>query len=135
MWNVHRKNGTKRPASEWIIVENAHPAIITEGEAIRIAEVRKVSGKKRAFDTGFSKSRKSDYLLSGGLFKCNRCGSNMVGLKKSNDKVYYIFGSQPYRKGKGCGPGVYVRQDMIESEVIEGLNELVGAWEGAGNPG
>jgi DNA invertase Pin-like site-specific DNA recombinase len=31
VWNVHRKNGSVRPASEWIVVENAHPAIIIRG--------------------------------------------------------------------------------------------------------
>jgi hypothetical protein len=25
VWNVHRKNGTMRPAAEWVIVENAQP--------------------------------------------------------------------------------------------------------------
>jgi len=30
VWNVRRKNGSIRPPSEWTVVENAHPAIITE---------------------------------------------------------------------------------------------------------
>jgi len=82
VWNVHRKNGTKRPPSEWVVVENAHEAIITEDEARAIALVRR----------GF----------------------------------YYVCGSQPYRKGMGCGPGVYVPQAQVEAEVLEGLKGLLG---------
>jgi hypothetical protein len=38
VWNVHAKRGRHRPASEWKIVENAHPAIIT------LAQVRHPNG-------------------------------------------------------------------------------------------
>ena len=124
VWNVHRKNGSIRPASEWLIVENAHPAIITEEEAKAIAAHRR-SSARRQFDTGYGKSRESRYLLSGGLFKCGRCGSNMIGFRTSAGS-YYVCGSQPYRRGMGCGPGVYVPQDGVEAEVAEGVSNLLG---------
>ncbi len=124
VWNVHRKNGSIRPASEWVIVENAHPAIISEEEAQAIAAVRRRTGSKR-FDTGYSRSRTSPYLLSGGLFKCERCGSNMAGLRTGKG-TYYVCGSQPYRKGTGCGPGVYVPKELVENAVVTGLRELMG---------
>ena len=125
VWNVHRKNGTKRPPSEWVIVENAHEALITEEEAKAIATARQ-SGRRRRFDVGYATSRNSRYLLSGGLFKCERCGKNMTGFR-SGSRSYYVCGSRPYRRGLGCGPGVYVPKDQIEGEVIEGLGELLGA--------
>ena len=124
VWNVHRKNGSIRPASEWLIVENAHPAIITEEEARAIAAHRRSSARKQ-FDTGYGKSRESRYLLSGGLFKCGRCGANMIGFRTSAGS-YYVCGSQPYRRGMGCGPGVYVPQEGIEAEVAEGMRDLLG---------
>jgi hypothetical protein len=62
--------------------------------------------------------------LSGGLFKCGRCGANMVGFHTASG-YYYICGSQPYRKGMGCGPGVYVPQHQVETEVLHGLRDLV----------
>ena len=124
VWNVHRKNGSIRPASEWVIVENAHQALISEEEAQAIAAIRNRSSRRR-FDTGYSRSRTSPYLLSGGLFKCERCGSNMAGLRTTNG-TYYVCGSQPYRKGTGCGPGVYVPKELVEGEVIGGLHGLLG---------
>ena len=125
VWNVHRKNGTIRPASEWLIVEKAHPAIISEQEARAIAAARRGLSRQKGFDTGYGRSRNSPYLLSGGPFKCERCGSNMMGLRTSNG-AYYVCGSQPYRRGMGCGPGVYVPQGQMEAEVMEGLRGLMG---------
>jgi len=124
VWNVHRKNGSIRPANEWVIVGNAHQALITEEEAQAIATTRRRAGGKR-FDTGYSRSRTSPYLLSGGLFKCERCGSNMMGLRTGNG-IYYVCGSQPYRRGMGCGPGVYVPKELVEAQVVAGLQDLMG---------
>ncbi len=49
----------------------------------------------------------------------------MMGFR-SMDGRYYVCGSQHYRKGMGCGPGVYVPQAQVEAEVIGGLEQLVG---------
>jgi hypothetical protein len=74
---------------------------------------------------GYSRSRTSAYLLSGGLFKCGRCGSNMAGLRTGNG-TYYVCGSQPYRKGMGCGPGVYVPAEEAEALVVTGIRDILG---------
>jgi hypothetical protein len=123
VWNVHRKNGSIRPADEWVVVPNAHPAIISEEEAKAITAVRRGEGRKR-FSSTSNRSRSSPYLLSGGLFKCARCGANMTGLRQAK-YAWYVCGSLPYRKGRGCGPGVYVPQADIEAETIRGLRELL----------
>jgi site-specific DNA recombinase len=123
VWNVHRKNGSIRPASEWVVVENAHPAIITQDEATAITAVRRGQSRKR-FATTSNRSCSSPYLLSGGLFTCGRCGANMTGLRLTKH-AYYVCGSLPYRKGRGCGPGVYVPQAAVEAETIKGLRELL----------
>jgi site-specific DNA recombinase len=123
VWNVRDKQGREKPESEWIVVENAHAALITEAEAQQIAETRRANGKKR-LEAGNSRARGSAYLLSGGLFRCERCGSNMTGFHTGSG-YYYICGSQPYRKGMGCGPGVYVPQKQVEAEVLGGLRSVL----------
>jgi len=60
------------------------------------------------------------------LFKCERCGSNMIGFRTGKGS-YYVCGSQPYRRGKGCGEGVYVPQEKVEAEVVRGLEGLMSA--------
>ncbi len=127
VWNVRGRNRRYNPPSEWVVVENAHPALISE-------EVRRIlSARQARSGLGFSKaanrSRRSRYLLSGGIFTCARCGSRMIGYAKSNGKAYYVCGSQPNRKGLGCWPGVYVPCEELESEVIRGLDSLI-SWLG-----
>ena len=125
VWNVHGKHGRERPASEWVVVPNAHPPIITEDEAKAIAAARRHRREEnRRFDGGCRRSQTSSYLLSGGLFKCERCGSNMIGFRTSKGQ-YYVCGSQPYRRGKGCGAGVYVPQEEVEAEVVRGLEGMM----------
>ena len=38
---------------------------------------------------------------------------------------YYVCGSQPYRKGLGCGKGVYVPVRLVEGEVLDGIGRLL----------
>ncbi len=124
VWNVHKKNGQKRPPSDWVIVPQAHEALISEATAMSISEHRKRKRREHSQFTGLGGSRNSPYLLSGGLFKCDRCGSNMTGYK-SNGYQYYVCGSQPYRRGMGCGGATYVPKEFIESEVVDGIQRLV----------
>jgi hypothetical protein len=124
VWNVHTKAGRERPPEAWVIAERGHEALLTEDEARRIAEARRSFGGKKQFNAGAMRSRTSRYLLSGGLFRCGRCGANMVGFH-TDGRFYYVCGSQPYRSGMGCGPGVYVPQAQVESEVLSGLRGVL----------
>src|SRR5260370_18423337 len=48
----------------------------------------------------------------------------MTGFHTSSG-YYYVCGSRPYRKGMGCGPGVYVPQRQVEAEVLGGLRSVL----------
>ncbi|MBM3738741.1 MAG: hypothetical protein FJW39_23440 [Acidobacteria bacterium] len=48
----------------------------------------------------------------------------MIGFH-TDGRFYYVCGSQPYRSGMGCGPGVYVPQAEVESEVLNGLRAVL----------
>lgn len=41
VWGAHRDRGAATPAADWLLVENAHPALITPEQAIRIAAARR----------------------------------------------------------------------------------------------
>jgi hypothetical protein len=124
VWNVHTKQGRERPPSEWVIVPKAHPALITEDEFWVILAARRQAQGTSGIPTNRGRSLTSEYLLSGGLFQCGRCNANMIGIRKSSGE-YYVCGSQPYRRGMGCGPGVYVPRRAVEAEVCRGLDELL----------
>ena len=124
VWNVHSRHGRHNPTAEWEIVENSHEALITEEELGRILTVREGLRSAR-FDKGYHRSRDSDFLLSGGLFKCGRCGSNLTGLRRAGDLRYYVCGSHPNRRGMGCGKAVYVPAGFIEEEVVKYAKKLL----------
>ena len=125
VWNARTKEGRERLPSEWVVVPNAHPALITEDEARAIGAARRRAQATGTFPMSRGQSQISQYLLSGGLFRCGRCDANMIGFRTSSGE-YYVCGSQPYRKGMGCGPGVYVPRRAVEAEVCQGLGQLLG---------
>ncbi|HDS29946.1 MAG TPA: recombinase family protein, partial [Firmicutes bacterium] len=94
LWNVHRKKGDLNPVQDWIIVPDAHEALISRDTAQAILDYKEARKKKHSFDR-YGKSRTSPYLLSGGLFKCERCQANMVAYKRKQG-VWYICGSKVY---------------------------------------
>jgi len=133
VWNVRGKHQRWNPPSEWEVVENAHPAIITLEEAKAIKEARDAQLRMLPQQSGAkARSNGSRFLLSGGVFRCERCGANMVGFTSINGKGrrgdYYVCGSAQYRRSLGCGPAVYVDQNVIENAVLEGIAERFREW-------
>ncbi len=131
VWNVHAKRGRHRPVSEWKIVENAHPAIITleQAEAIMAANERQ-SGLGRDRSKGrmaVVRAQGSRHLLTGGLLVCKRCGANLVSYR-NRGRLYYVCGAKVYRKGLGCGPALQIRKEEIEDAVVEEIGLLFASW-------
>lgn len=125
VWNVRGKTQRVNPPSEWVVVDNAHEALISEETAQQIMAVRKGRSCSK-FNKTSNRTHSSPYLLSGGLFKCSRCGANLVGFERTKEQKYYVCNSVPNRRGLGCGPGVFVPQQEIEREVFAGLQDLMG---------
>ncbi len=117
-WNredcTDRRNRRQRDMSEWIVVPNAHPAIISEEEADAIQAM--MEGRKERSKTG-KRGEVSPYALSGGLLKCAHCGANYAGATKQAGR-YYACGSHIYRRGAGCGRSWYIPAEQIEDLVF-----------------
>ncbi|MDW7675375.1 MAG: recombinase family protein, partial [Bacillota bacterium] len=98
IWNREDKqtNGRKyKPRNEWVIVENALPAIITQDQ-LEAALERKKLNKYNAPDGA---TRNSSYLLTGKnfegnpMFTCGHCGGNIIGYgNSSHNWKKYICG-------------------------------------------
>lgn len=98
IWNRRDfKNGGKpwKEKSEWKIIENAHPAIITQEEAEAIQAIR----NNRQTRPG---KRATPFILTGGLLTCATCHANYAGRTKHGTD-YYVCGSEIYRHGADCG--------------------------------
>lgn len=116
-WNredcTDRKNRKRRDPSEWTVVENAHPAIISMQEAEEITAM--VSDQVRTKTSG--KGKASRWALSSGLLVCSSCGANYSGTRKGTHD-YYVCGAHLYRRGEGCeAPAWYIPREELEEMV------------------
>jgi site-specific DNA recombinase len=122
VWHVRARPNRVRSPSDWDIVRDAHAALITEEEARAIAATRT---RLRHLVWGTPDERNwLPYLLSGGLFRCGRCGANMAGAKATEHR-YYRCGSSMYRRGLGCGRSPRVREQWLDRRVIAGVQEFI----------
>jgi len=119
VWNrVDRtkKKQVEKDKDDWVIVENAHPAIIDE---ITWGAVQKMMDKKPVHP----RSKTSPHLL-GGFLKCGRCGAGMSiswsGPQTNRKRVYRCSAN----KNKGtCTSKPYNATD-VETWFKQGLLQL-----------
>ena len=126
-WNVRRKRRQRwNPPHEWEVVENAHQAIITEEQAkvlLRVREQSRAAHGHISSRMSRVRSHGSRFVLSGGLFRCGRCGANMTAHRYRGPDGY-LCGTAKYRRGVGCGQGVFVQKELIEEAVWETVQLL-----------
>lgn len=127
-WNKqeYQTKGVKwRDRSEWVITDNAHPAIITK----ELFDLCQSKAKERHNGGGqthnpFQTKPHSPFWLRGILY-CDKCGSRLVGNSTSTTKVhggqkYYLCGGY-MRKGKAFCPYVGWRKETLENLVATKL--------------
>lgn len=122
---------TRRNSDEWIIVKNAHPAIITQElydkaqEASEETEDRRKSFKKNAAPSLDYKDIFRDKIV------CAHCGSNMSPRKGTGRAtsavpvwIFYDCNNYHYSNKTRCSCH-YVRQEAIMNSVRNLLNQQV----------
>ena len=134
-WNVRKKRREKwnRP-EDWEVVPKAHPPIITEEESRTLLRARDQARQRHANpSTRMSgvRSSGSRFILSGGPFRCARCGSNMVG-HTNRGRDGYICGAAKYRRGLGCGSSVFVEKHLVEDALWDTIRALAETADGDG---
>ncbi|MBR5022033.1 MAG: recombinase family protein [Oscillospiraceae bacterium] len=111
----------------WVIIENAHPAIVTEELYNKVQHVNEEENKKLA-NRNTRAAVENDYrvMLRGKLF-CGDCGKAMIatkGLSHENSQspnfIYYECGN--YRANRQCCSH-YIREEIIVAELKAALNK------------
>lgn len=138
-WNREdRKTKGRRfkPREEWIMVPNAHPALITEEEARATRElVRQYTG---GFNKHHHPQENSKWLLTGKniegepFFVCTRCKGNMIGCDLGGrHKLKYWCSTIAYegRYSGRCLPDVKIEKEEIEGYVISEIKRVFGSRE------
>jgi DNA invertase Pin-like site-specific DNA recombinase len=126
-----RGTGQKwKNSSEWQVVENAHPAIISleELEKLRNIKGKEVKERKRNSTVGKRKARteNSPYLFSGNnligepFFVCMNCGGAINGQQVVHHH-YYLCSTYKNKGKNACDKGVNIPKDYIEKEVLKAI--------------
>jgi len=130
----------ENPETDWIVVEDAHEAIVERAqyfEAQKLRMSRERIGANNGFTRGMGKI--SPYLLTG-LLKCSRCGRNLQGhvvakseRRKDGSRVrtrYYLCGGYVSKGPSVCEKALFPQEaldefvlDVVESEMERLLSE------------
>ena len=107
--------GHTKDKSEWIIVEDANPALLTKQEFEALQNLRSDKIKKKGTISKFQSN--NDHLLIGNPdnFTCHCCGSKII-----SSGTVYTCGKYNTNGKKGCGaPYFSVDSDWLEKKLFE----------------
>lgn len=125
--NYHDRTGGPakrvRPASEWTVTENAHPALISP------ELFEKVSARFRTHNPRAGRAASSPHLLAG-MVSCARCGHRYYAQRK-RDGVYYICGGYHLKGPTFCSSNA-VAAKTLEAFALAQFERQVLALRDAG---
>ena len=123
-WNREDKKtkGNKyKPRDQWVITENAHPAIISQEELEEALERR----RQNQYNAPDGATRTSSYLLTGKnfennlLFTCRSCGKSVIGYgNSSHNWKRYICGTNRTRGPVACDNNWLIDRDWLEESIL-----------------
>ena len=118
VWNTRDKKLRPKPREEWVIVEDAYPAIISMDVADQTYQ------KAESRRLGKAPGRKSEYLLSG-LMRCSECRASMIiNSHRKKNQAFYVCGSRRRRKD-GCANKLMLHQRAVEGQVIDWIKQTL----------
>ena len=112
--------GREKDKAQWIIVENAHPALLTKEEFEALKQLRTAKKKKNGSVTKYQSNK--EHLLAGysDRFTCTSCGGKIIS---SGD--VYVCGKYNVNGKKGCGSSSFsVNAEWLENKVCEEILKL-----------
>ncbi len=142
--SVHGQRLVPNDETDWIVVRDAHPAIISRRlfEQAKTRRERKIASiQQRGCDprmrTDYTMhkrwlGKRNRFILSG-LLKCGRCGSRYQGVTRFKGKMrrdgtrskHYYYGCGGYiTKGKSVCEFGEIPQDILEQAVIDAVLEF-----------
>jgi hypothetical protein len=105
------------PESEWVIMSDAIPAIVTE------EQFKAVSDKINKRRSGFSNTRSSVPMLFSGKMKCGHCGY-MMRVSKKKQEIRYKCNTPLWHTGFNCNGG-FVSEQEVAVAVLDAFRQQV----------
>ena len=112
--------GRIKNKEQWVIIENAHPALLTKEEFETLKQLREAKRKKNGSVTKYQSNK--EHLLSGysDRFTCTSCGGKIIS---SGD--VYVCGKYNVNGKKGCGSSSFsVNAEWLENKVVDEIIKL-----------
>ena len=109
----------KQPKSEWILLPDVTPPIISRELFDRVQEIRRINGEMN------KAKAKHDYVLRGHVV-CGYCGTPLVGsFMNHNFRYYHCRATYPtVTRVKACNAR-YIRADELEEKVFYKLGQVL----------
>lgn len=122
--NYKIKQRNRLDETEWIKVQETHPAIISKEKFALVQELK-------ALDTRVSPNEKTVYPLCG-YVRCGACGQNMVRrTSRKNGKQYFYYHCSTYKNGGDCTSHI-ISCEKIEHTVINALQSQIALFDRIG---
>lgn len=112
--------GRIKDKSEWIQIENAHPALLTEDEFKALHDLAKSKRRGKGKISGCNSN--NDKLLTSQpeKFTCKSCGHKII-----SSGNLYTCGKYNTNGKKGCGSNYFsIPSDWLEEKIIEDIKEF-----------
>lgn len=129
IWNKQiskNNNAAYKPRKDWVITENAHPAIITKEEFMAALDRKKMN--QHLAPAGAT--RRSDFLFTGTnfegnpIFSCGHCGANVIGYNNSSNRwKKYICGANRTKGKIACTNDWKIDQVWLEQKIVAAIEE------------
>lgn len=122
-YNTHAEGDRKKPKdkSEWIIIEDHHPALISE-ERFDAIQFRLRQNRRGGYKPGETRPKSNVHVFAG-LFRCGVCGANMsatLDRRRADGWRPSIYGCATRRKSATMCTNKYI-SDVTAGPLIFGL--------------
>lgn len=112
-----RKKPKAKDKSEYVIAENACPAIISKETFFEVQRLMKEANHIKA-DT-----KKKENIFAG-IIKCGECKHSMIKAQKNDEMLYYACRTRK-AQGKQYCDNDYIRSDVLEKIILDDLNCII----------
>ena len=119
-YNNNHKKGSLKKESEWIVEENAMPALLTKEQYDMLQSMSKKKARKVGNTSANTKNNKLLVNIPN-KFYCSNCGNKII----SSGKRYVCSAYNSYGK-QGCGSSsFYVDSDWLDSKIENEIIHLI----------
>lgn len=112
-----RRKSKVKPKSEWVIAQNAVPAIVSKETFDEVQRLMKEAKHIKA------DSNSPEHLFAG-IVKCGECNHSMIKSQKNQEAVYLACRTRK-AQGKQYCDNDYIKSDILEKIVLDDLNSII----------